>query len=125
MSNIFIKSKYIFVLLFSLLILYTCEDVDKTPPTVSVSSHSSGQTVGETLSFGSGKRDIFLIKTDVNGNQLWFKTFGGEGEESAASVIQTNDGGFLITGSTESFGNGNNNGWLIKTDSQGNTVQYK
>ena len=71
--------------------------------------------------------NVYLIKTDANGNSLWTKTFGGTGGDSGTSVKQTSDGGYIITGSTESFGNGNGypDIYLIKTDVSGNELWYK
>jgi hypothetical protein len=76
--------------------------------------------VGSTLSFGAGLRDIYLIKTDSKGNKIWQKTFGGEGSEEGASVTQTGDGGYIIVGTTDSFGEAEFNVYCIKTDSRGN-----
>ena len=72
---------------------------------------------------GAGK-DAYLIKTDVNGNMQWSKTYGGTNNEIATCVQQTLDGGYIITGYSENI-YPNYNGFLIKTNSIGDTIWTK
>ena len=80
---------------------------------------------GITSSFGVGNIDIWLIKTDSNGDSLWSNTFGGTNNEFGNSVIQTADNGYVIIGSTESYGPGGSNFWMIKTNSAGDSLWSK
>ncbi|MFX0132770.1 MAG: hypothetical protein ACFFDN_03900 [Candidatus Hodarchaeota archaeon] len=75
--------------------------------------------IGVTVSYGAGERDIYLVKTDSDGNQLWEKTFGGNDYDRGESVQQTPEGGYILAGWTASYGAGEFDFWLIKTDSAG------
>jgi len=74
---------------------------------------------GETRSLSRGGADLYLVKTDGEGAEMWTATFGGPATDGAHSVQQTSDGGYILAGGTESFGEGMFDGWLIKTDTGG------
>ncbi len=77
---------------------------------------------GETCSFGVGNSDVWLIKIDASGTEQWSQTFGGSNYDGGWSVQQTSDGGYIITGGTESFGAGNEDVYLIKIDATGSQL---
>ena len=74
---------------------------------------------GGSVSYGAGKSDFWLVKTNARGEEEWSKTFGGPSDDAAWSVRQTSDGGYIIAGYTESYGAGNEDLWLVKTDKMG------
>jgi hypothetical protein len=75
---------------------------------------------GYTWSKGVGKADAWVIKLNNKGNMVWNKTFGGYDDDIARSIIQTEDGDYVIVGETQSKGAGEWDAWIIKLDEQGN-----
>jgi hypothetical protein len=75
---------------------------------------------GYTRSFGAGEWDVYVVKLDANGNLQWTKTIGGKGWDVGNSLIQTSDGGYAITGLTQSFGAGGADVYVVKLDASGN-----
>ena len=86
---------------------------------------SSYVMVGYTSSSGVGGYDVFLVKADKAGNLMWQKTIGGADWDFANSLQATLDGGFIIAGTTYSYGHGNADGYIIKTDAMGDTTWTK
>jgi hypothetical protein len=66
--------------------------------------------------------DGYLIKTDSIGDTNWTKTYGGSANDYFAEVEATNDNGFIVTGSTSSFGMAGSDIWIVRTDSLGDTL---
>lgn len=81
--------------------------------------------VGLTESFGAGSRDIYLIKIDENGNELWSKTYGGFNQEGGNQIISTHDDNYLVLGFTQTFGAGDRDFYLLKINPQGDTLWTK
>jgi len=77
---------------------------------------------GVTSSFGAGAGDFYLVKTNSQGDRLWTRTYGGNLLDYATSVQQTTDSGFIVAGYTESFGVDYQDFYLVKTNSQGDTL---
>ena len=86
---------------------------------------SSYVMAGYTSSSGVGGYDVFLVKADKTGNLIWQKTYGGSDWDFANSMDATADGGFIIAGTTYSYGKGNADGFVIKTDANGDTTWTK
>jgi len=84
----------------------------------------NGVAISGSLQEGSSQ-DIFLLKTDTTGKLLWTKTFGGSGFEYGTNMIETSDGGFAISGITDSQGYGMQDVYLIRTNSSGATSWEK
>lgn len=92
-------------------------------------SHSVQQTTdggyivcGETIPYLSGDSDIWLIKTNADGNKLWDKKFSGLGDSIGNAVQLTMDGGYIVAGETRVSSDFNGSVWLIKTDADGNKL---
>ncbi len=75
---------------------------------------------GVTCSFGQGNCDGYVIKVDSQGNLQWTRAIGGTNNEWLYSIVQTSDSGYLLTGYTTSFGQGNHDVYLVKLDKNGN-----
>lgn len=81
--------------------------------------------VGFTQSYGAGDYDVYLIRTEANGNLLWSRTYGGSSFENSGALIEVSTGGFAIIGTTRSSGHGSNDMFLVRTDASGNMLWNK
>jgi len=69
---------------------------------------------GWTDSFGSGGHDLWLVKTDDNGDMQWNQTYGGADDDLPFSIVVTGEDGYAIVGLTESYAVGGDDAWLLK-----------
>jgi hypothetical protein len=81
--------------------------------------------VGTTASYGAGQTDIWLLKIDGYGNEIWSKTIGGPDFEWGYCVNQTSDGGYIIAGGKNLSWPGEEDVWLVKTNENGDTAWTK
>ena len=80
---------------------------------------------GYTWSFGVGEWDVWVVKLGGDGNVIWQKTYGGPDDEYATAIQQTAEGDSIVVGRTRSFGAGDDDGWALKLDADGNVVWQK
>ncbi len=79
---------------------------------------------GGTNSTGLGSADVWILKLDENGNILWEKSYGGSGYDYAYYIAQTSDSGYIVAGTTDSFGAGNDDVLIMKLSENG-TVEWQ
>lgn len=81
--------------------------------------------LGNTASFGSGSKDLWVLKLSPNGSIAWQKAYGGPDHDQANSIGKSSDGGYIIAGQTNSFGDGDTNAWVLKLNSDGTIAWQK
>lgn len=74
---------------------------------------------GRTSSYGAGDFDFYLVFVGSDGDTLSTHTYGGTGTDIGFAIQETHDGGFILGGVTNSYGAGDFDFFLVKTDSQG------
>ncbi len=95
---------------------------DSTDYIYDIKEASNGDflVVGYSNSWTTYEYDLWVVRTDSAGNELWNITIGGEQTDRGYSIAETADGGIIIQGTTNSYGSGEQDIWLIKTDQAGN-----
>ncbi|MBN1799815.1 MAG: hypothetical protein JW822_14655 [Spirochaetales bacterium] len=78
-----------------------------------------------TDSFGAGNDDILVIKLNPDGSVSWCKTYGGANDDIPYTIVHTSDQGYILSATTNSFGAGDQDIWLIKLDQSGEIVWQK
>jgi hypothetical protein len=88
-------------------------------------SDSGYVIAGFTSSFGAGGYDVYLVRTDKNGNLIWQRTFGGNDWDFANDLVLTSNGNIAVVGNTSSFGSGQKDGMVLIYDLSGNIISQK
>ena len=94
---------------------------------------TSNNASGDKSDNGKGGNDYWVVRIDASGNKLWDKTYGGSGDDWFSGLTQTDNGGFLLNGSSESNQTGDKTEssgnyfsyWLVRIDSSGNKLWDK
>jgi len=90
------------------------------------SSDGNILVTGTSRSFSKSRdRDIYVAKISLNGKGIWQNTFGGNRAEYGRAIAGTDDGGAIIVGETESFGNGYKDIFIVKINKKGNMISEK
>lgn len=76
---------------------------------------------GLTGSFGAGGYDVYLVRLDSLGDTMWSRTYGGPGDDRADDIIQCSEGGFLMTGWSDSQSD-SDDVYIVRTDNSGNVL---
>ena len=88
-------------------------------------TNDNGFIIAGEVEYNVDDSDIFLVRTDEYGNTLWTKTFGDIPDCGAESIQQTNDGGFIMSGWKHEIGSGHYDIYILKTDSNGDSLWSK
>jgi hypothetical protein len=81
--------------------------------------------LGYTTSFGAGSKDLYLLRIDDEGNEVWSKTFGGVSWDVGTALCQAGENRYFVCGFTHSFGYSEEDIYVLKIDGQGNTIWSK
>ena len=93
---------------------------------ISRAADGSLLVVGTSRSFSAKRdRDIYVAKLSLDGRGIWQNTFGGERAEYGRAIAGTDDGGAVVAGETESFGNGYRDILIVKIDKEGKMLSEK
>lgn len=90
-----------------------------------ITSDNNVVLAGKTSTFTSGGSDIYLVKSDLEGNVVWTKSFGDTDNQEANCVIETSDGGYVVLGSSYNFNINHSDFYLLKVNSNGELLWSK
>jgi uncharacterized delta-60 repeat protein/uncharacterized repeat protein (TIGR02543 family) len=80
---------------------------------------------GGTSSSGAGSDDLWVLKLNADGTVAWQKTYGGNSNDYGRSIQETPDGTYVVAGLTYSFGEGDDDLWVLKLNADGTVAWQK
>jgi hypothetical protein len=80
---------------------------------------------GAQTDLETGRWDVYLVRTDSMGRLLWSRTFGGPRDDWASAICETEDGGLLAAGPSNSFGLNAYHHYIVKTDRAGKLLWWR
>ncbi len=89
---------------------------------VCTTSDGSCVIAGQVIPSGGGNADVYIVKVNAGGGKVWEKTYGGPWSDYGQAICQTDDGGYMVVGTTESYGAGGSDVYALKIDASGDTV---
>ena len=92
------------------------EDLVQTP--------DSGYAFAGYKTMPNGKYDYYLLKTDRDGHIEWDRTYGASKQDGAVGIDLTPEGGFILSGGTDNYGNGITDGWNVKVEPTSGQIQW-
>ncbi|MCS7017887.1 MAG: hypothetical protein RMJ87_02315 [Cytophagales bacterium] len=99
------------------------KNYDASADVIALKSASGVVVAGRSNSYGVGSMDMNfnIVKLDNNGSVVWDKNYGGQETEEAFALCETRDGGFMVVGSSDSYGGGPDmkDIWIVKLDKNG------
>ncbi len=112
---------------------YVTEIIATTDGNFMVVGRSDSGISGDKTEASKGGQDYWVLKINSAGQKLWDKAYGGDQIESAASIVATTDGGFIIVGSSTSNISGDKTEktygdrdyWLLKINNAGQKIWDK
>ncbi len=84
-----------------------------------IRTRDNGYLITGSIYNNSEETDVLLLKLDESGNHVWATSYGGALQDQAYAAVETDDKGFVVVGSTESYGNGKEDIYIIKTNKNG------
>src|SRR5690554_2929709 len=98
-----------------------------------VLASSESNVTGNKTTISNGAMDLWLIKLDLQGNEIWQKNYGGSGVEYGRQILEKSDGTFVLLATSDSPISGDksentkglNDYWILNIDSNGNVLWDK